>query len=85
MSNAANWLSTRFWYLWPFDNMDIDEEGNTVPKWVWLCAKHFQKLQDFHVTKIDELEEVQTIAAEIERERGYVGRTRCLPPARKPN
>src|SRR5579863_1281620 len=37
------------WYLWPFDNMDVEEEGNTVARWVWLCREHYQQLQDFHL------------------------------------
>ena len=36
------------WYLWPFDNMELDEEGNTVPRWLWLCRKHCEQLQKFH-------------------------------------
>lgn len=36
------------WYLWPFDSMDIDEAGNTVPRWVWLCRQHYKQLQQFH-------------------------------------
>jgi hypothetical protein len=38
------------WYLWPFENMKADEYGNAVPKWVWLCEKHYQDLQHFHKT-----------------------------------
>jgi hypothetical protein len=38
------------WYLWPFDGMEFDDDGNVVPKWVWLCEKHYKDLQQFHRT-----------------------------------
>lgn len=36
------------WYLWPFRNMETDEEGKTIPKWVWLCDSHYTQLVKFH-------------------------------------
>ena len=47
------------WYLLGFEDADVDDEGNAIPRWAWLCEKHYQQLQEFH-EKFRPTHEMQT-------------------------
>jgi hypothetical protein len=36
------------WVLWPFRADMVNEEGQAVAKFVWLCAQHYDMLAKFY-------------------------------------